>query len=102
MPLRADLTRQLQGVHYLLLPLLDLLHGGPSLQPHLQVKADDLENLIVRRREARMLLVPRQLRLTLNDDLNFFFFAHDWIAHKIDHNQIKQRCHSVPRHLFLS
>ena len=80
-PLRAYFTSEAQGVHDLLLALLDFFHGGASFQAHLEVEAYDFEDLFVGCREAHVLFVSGHFGLTLDYNLYLFILGHNWIAH---------------------
>ena len=81
--LGANLTRQLQSVNDLLLPLSDLLRSISSLKPPLKVLASHLKALLICRLESQVLFISILLRLTLNDNLAFFIIIHDLLCQKL-------------------
>ena len=78
MSLRAYLTGELEGVDDLLLPPLDFFQSIPSLKSHLEIEADDLEDLLISRLEAKVLFVSIELGFALDYELDVFFLIDYW------------------------
>lgn len=80
MPLCTDLTGQLEGVDNLLFSLFDFFEGKSSLEPHLEIEADNFKDLFVSGLESNRLFVPVGFTFTLNDKLDFILFIADGLS----------------------
>ena len=78
MALSAYLAGKLKSVNYLLFSLSYFFQGESSFESHLQVKAHNLENLVVSRLESQVLFVSIDSAFTLHNDLDLLVLIADW------------------------
>ena len=82
-PLCANFTRELKSIYNLCLPPLYFFHGISPFKAHLKVETNYFEDLLIRWLETKWLFVSVKFRLTLDNQLDIFFFRIDRLSQEL-------------------